>query len=151
MRPFEILVSAANLMTFFILTFPQIRTTPWAKYGVLIALLLTIIQVVFEGPRWPMVPAYALTGLFLSVWLLQTRTSVLAGPLFANKLAIGLTIGFSLLGLLQRSGNFIRTVCNPTEIIRMKATFTSAVKQEEGVNATGLKVSVPSLCEKTGL
>ena len=100
MRPIEIFVSAANLLTFFSLTFPQIRTTPWASYGVLIALLLTIIQVVFEGPRWQMVPAYALMGLFFLVWLLQTRTSVLAGPLFANKLVLGVAIGFSLLGLL---------------------------------------------------
>ena len=100
MRPIEIFVSAANLLTFFSLSFPQIRTTPWASYGVLIALLLTIIQVVFEGPRWQMVPAYALMGLFFLVWLLQTRTSGLAGPLFTNKLVLGVTIGFSLLGLL---------------------------------------------------
>ena len=100
MRPIEILVSAANLLTFFALTFPQIRTAHWTSYGIFIALLLVFAQIMFEGPRWQMAPAYALTGLFFLVWLLLTRTSILAGPLFANKPVLGVTIGFSLLGLL---------------------------------------------------
>lgn len=100
MRPLELLMSAANLLAFFVLTIPQARMTHWVSFGVLLALLLTIIQVLFEEPRWQMVPAYALTGLFFLVWLLQTHIPVLTASLFSNKLVLGVTTGCTLFALL---------------------------------------------------
>jgi hypothetical protein len=48
-----------------------LRAEHWEGYVALIALLLTIAQALIEGPRWQMVPAYALAGLFFLIWLLQ--------------------------------------------------------------------------------
>ena len=54
------------------------------------AVLIAIAQMIVEGPRWQMVPAYVLTGLFFLVWLLQS-TALAGRPV--NRLAAGLAIG----------------------------------------------------------
>src|SRR5215208_2821055 len=66
-----------------------------------IALPIAVAQVLVEGPRWQMVPAYALTGLFFLIWLLQNIAPAgkLAGHRRTNRLAIGLAVGVGVLGL----------------------------------------------------
>jgi predicted dienelactone hydrolase len=59
------------------------------------------MQVLVEGYRWQMIPAYALSGLLFLVWLLQTIVpagTALGGGL-DNRLAAGLAIGLGVLGL----------------------------------------------------
>ena len=75
MRPFETLVFLANLLTFIVLVIPRLRNVRWTGYSALITLLIAFVQVLVEGPRWQMVPAYVLTVLLLCVWLWQTRGS----------------------------------------------------------------------------
>jgi len=48
------------------------------RHVVPIALLTAFAQALTEGPRWQMVPAYALTALFFLYWLVQN--SMQAGP-----------------------------------------------------------------------
>jgi len=101
MRPIEILLVLANLLTFFVLAIPRLRASRWPRYSAVIALLIAISQALIEGPRWQMVPAYALAGLFFLLWLLQGRKP--AGEAsrrsLANRLAAGLAVGLGVLGL----------------------------------------------------
>jgi predicted dienelactone hydrolase len=94
MRPIETLLLLANLLTFFVFTLPVLRAVHWTGSVVLIALLLAIAQVLIEGPRWQMLPAYALAGLFFLIWLLQNIApgDGIAGHRWINQLAIGLGV-----------------------------------------------------------
>src|SRR6266498_2619994 len=101
MRPLEILLLLANLLTVFVLAVPRLRAVRWTRYSALIALLIAGAQALIEGPRWQMVPAYALAGLFFLVWLLQTivPAGLPAGPRWARRFATILAVGLGALGL----------------------------------------------------
>src|SRR6266540_3180417 len=101
MRPIEILLVVANLLTFFVLVIPPLRAVRWMGYAAVIALLIAGMQVLVEGYRWQMIAAYALSGLFFLVWLRQTIVpagTALGGGL-DNRLAAGLAVGLGVLGL----------------------------------------------------
>src|SRR5215203_4511433 len=101
MRPIEILLSLANLLAFLVLAVPRLRAVPWVRHLAPIALPIAGAQVLLEGPRWQMLPAYALAVLFFVVWLLRYVTPA-GGPARqkrTNRLAAGLTIGLGALGL----------------------------------------------------
>jgi hypothetical protein len=44
MRPIEILLLLANLLTFFVLAIPRLRAARWTRYSALIGLLLALSQ-----------------------------------------------------------------------------------------------------------
>ena len=69
MRTFEILLLLADLMAFLALSVPQRRGGLWMRHWPAIASVMAVAQWWAEGPRWQMLPAYALTLLFLLVWL----------------------------------------------------------------------------------
>jgi predicted dienelactone hydrolase len=101
MRPIEILLSLANLLAFLVLAVPRLRAVPWLRHLAPIALPIAIAQVLVEGPRLQMVPAYALAVLFFVVWLLRYVTPA-GGPAQqkrTNRLAAGLASGLGVLGL----------------------------------------------------
>lgn len=101
MRPIEILLSLANLLAFLVLAVPRLRAVPWLRHLAPMALAIAIAQVLVEGPRWQMLPAYALAGLFFLIWLLRYVTPA-GGPARqkrTNRLAAGLAIGLGALGL----------------------------------------------------
>jgi hypothetical protein len=91
MRPIEILQSVANVLTFFALAIPRLHAARWTGYVAPIALLLAIAQVLIEGPRWQMAPAYVLTGLFFLLKLLGAIAP--AGGLAPNRLSISMAVG----------------------------------------------------------
>lgn len=72
MRPIEVLLSFANLLAFLVLVVPRLHFVRWRGLVILATLFTAIVQVFIEGSRWQMAPAYMLTGVFLSVWLLQS-------------------------------------------------------------------------------
>ncbi|MBC7685795.1 MAG: carboxylic ester hydrolase, partial [Bdellovibrionales bacterium] len=72
MRSIEALLALANLVTFLHLTVLLPRNIAWMRYSALIALLIAIAQVLLEGARWQIIPAYVLTGVFLLVWRLKS-------------------------------------------------------------------------------
>ena len=76
MRPLEALLLIVNFLTLFALAVPRLRAVCRMGYSALIALSIAVAQFLAEGPRWQIVPAYALTGLFFLVWMLQNRTRV---------------------------------------------------------------------------
>jgi predicted dienelactone hydrolase len=95
MRPIETLLLLANLLTLFVLAVQLPRAVRWTGYSALIALMIAVAQVLVEGSRWQMIPAYVLTGLFFLVWLWQK----IARRGDANRLVVGLAIGVGILGL----------------------------------------------------
>ncbi len=95
MRSIEALLALANLLTFVALTVPLPRTVRWMRYSAPATLLIVVVQVLIEGGRWQMVPAYVLSGLFCLIWLLQTF--IPAGVSVERRLAFGLALG--VLGL----------------------------------------------------
>ena len=102
MRPFENLLSLANLLTLILLVIPLPRAMGWMHLWVPVALLIAVAHVLVEGERWQMVPAYALTGLFLLVWLQQNiaRAGERSGRKRTYGLAFGLGIGLGVFGLV---------------------------------------------------
>jgi predicted dienelactone hydrolase len=97
MRPFEILLSIAYLLTFCTLAIPQLRAIHWIGYLALITTLIAGLQMLVEGPRWQMIPAYGLTAIFLSIWVLR---SVIPGGNHANRAVSFLGAGMGVLVLL---------------------------------------------------
>ncbi|BFH62484.1 alpha/beta hydrolase family protein [Paenibacillus azoreducens] len=72
MRPFEVFLLFANLLAFLMLIVPRLHAVRWKGLVMLTTLFIAIMQVLIEGARWQMAPAYVLTLLFLFVWLLQS-------------------------------------------------------------------------------
>lgn len=99
MRPFEILVFLANLLTCVAAAAPLPRAIRWMHHSAPIAALIAVAQGVVEGPRWQMVPAYTLAGICFLVWLLYYSARMLADPPAISRLAAGLAHGLGLLGL----------------------------------------------------
>jgi predicted dienelactone hydrolase len=101
MRPGEILLVVANFLTFVVFAVPRIRAIRWTGYVVLITLALAVVQVLVEGPRWQMVPAYVLTGLFLVVWTVQ-RVAPAGGivkQILTKRVVAGFAIILGIIGL----------------------------------------------------
>jgi hypothetical protein len=101
MRPLQIVLLAADLGAFLLLVAPLPSGAPWLRHAALIALPAIGAQVLVEGPRWQMVPAYALAGLFCLVWLPRTVRPAGRPPARGRtrRLAAGLGVGLGVLGL----------------------------------------------------
>ncbi|HEX5993990.1 MAG TPA: hypothetical protein VFY84_02480 [Jiangellales bacterium] len=83
-----------DLMAFVVLAVPLRDRVHWLRHFALLPLLVTGLQLLAEGPRWQMVPGYALGGLFLPVWLLRKteRDGRPAGRRWVRRLAVGLGV-----------------------------------------------------------
>jgi hypothetical protein len=97
MRPFEILLSIANLLTFCTFVIPRLRSMHWISYLVLVMMLVAGIQVLVEGFRWQMFPAYALTTIFILIWVLGI---VIPGGIHVNRALSLLGVGIGVLVLI---------------------------------------------------
>jgi predicted dienelactone hydrolase len=95
MRPVETLLLFANLLTFLVVAVPRLHAARWMGSVVLITLSLAVVQVLLEGPRWQMAPAYVLTGLFLFVWVVQSFAPV--GGIVKQILTTRLVAGFAII------------------------------------------------------
>jgi Platelet-activating factor acetylhydrolase, isoform II len=101
MRPIETLLVVANFLTFLVFVAPQLRVIRWMRYIVLITLALAVIQILVEGPRWQMVPAYVLTGLFPLVWVMRHFVPANGGVkrVLSGRLVVGGAIVLCLLNM----------------------------------------------------
>jgi predicted dienelactone hydrolase len=102
MRAIETLLLLTNLLTFCVLALPLLRGIFWLRYWVLIAVLIAVVQVLLEGARWQMFPAYAPTGIFFLVWLVQNNRPLggVTEQILTNRLVVGLGVGLGILGLV---------------------------------------------------
>lgn len=98
MRPIETLLILANLLTFFVLALPLPSSLRWMHYAALVTLLIAVAQVLVEGRRWQMYPAYGLTIVLFLLWLPGTVTP---GAIHVNQLIsiLGLVAGVLVLGI----------------------------------------------------
>lgn len=96
MRPVETLLVVVNLLTVVVGAMPPLRALHWSGSVVPLAFLLASIQVAGEGPRWQMIPAYALTVLLFLIWLLGI---VVPGGMHVNRVVslLGIVVGVLIL------------------------------------------------------
>lgn len=99
MRPFEIFLLLANLLAFVVSAVPRLSAALWARITAFIALLAVGAQALVEGPRWQMIPAYALSGmLFLVSFLRGGRLPTKSvGAIVLSALGLG---GSAILGII---------------------------------------------------
>lgn len=100
MRPLEWWLAAANLLACLSVTAPWPAVATRMRFAPLVACALAGAQLLFEGPRWQLVPAYTLAGLgpVLYLWLARSRAP-LAPPVAGPALVLGLlalAISFAL-------------------------------------------------------
>lgn len=101
MRPLEQLLLLVNLLTLVVLLTPLSRNVRWMRHSATAGLMTAAAQMLVEGPRWQMVPAYALAALFFLVWLPRSF-KLSGGPADlkpTHRLGAALAIGLGALGL----------------------------------------------------
>lgn len=94
MRPFEILLLVALSLALLSLLAPHSRVTRWPRLSSTVALLFGAVQILAEGPRWPLLPAYALTVLLCGFSMLATCTA--SGGPGRMRRPMSLPLGLSL-------------------------------------------------------
>ena len=101
MRPIETLLLLAILLAFIALAVPLPRAMRWMCRATPVALLAAVTQMVVEGPRWQMIPAYALTVLFFLVWLVRNfaPTGGRIGWTALHPMGAAMAVGLGTLGL----------------------------------------------------
>ena len=107
MRTWESLLLLADLMAFLVLSIRQMGGRLWRRDSTVIvlvtwlAVVMAAAQWLAEGPRWQMLPAYALTLLFLLVWLLPNSAPMggLNGRKRDHPTAAALAITLGAVGL----------------------------------------------------
>lgn len=95
MRFFEIILVLFNILAFCTLGIKH--TIRWIGYAALAALLIAVIEVVVEGFRWQMVPAYALTAIFFVIWLFSKG---IEGGLHVNHVVSFLCTGLGVIAIV---------------------------------------------------
>ena len=94
MRSLETLLLMADLLTLFVWSVPQLRVASWLRLSATGALLIAVTQVLVEGPRWQMFPAYSLSAMFFLVGVPKNLATA-GGPAERYRLtqvAVGLGI-----------------------------------------------------------
>lgn len=102
MRPLEIVLLVSNLLAFVVLVVPLRGMVRWMRHLAPLSLPAMGVQMLVEGSRWQMLPAYATAVLFFLVWLLKTikQAGRPAGRRRVRRLATGLGVGLGVLGLV---------------------------------------------------
>ena len=101
MRFLEFFLLLANVLAVLALLFPLPKPVRWMPQLALVALLLAGAQALVEGPRWQMVPAYALAGMAFLVWArrrIAPRSGRPTTPQPTRRLVRGWAIGLSSMG-----------------------------------------------------
>ena len=97
MRFIETLLLLADLLALIVLSVPRLDTTRWLRHSPVAALVVAVAQVLVEGARWQMLPAYVLTGL---LFLVSMRNSVMfAGRSAGRRPPVRLALALGILGL----------------------------------------------------
>ena len=101
MRPVESLVVHALLLTLLVFAALLPRTASWMRLSAPGTLLIAVGQVLVEGARWLMIPAYIIAGVLLLIWLFQTTGPARPGsaPMARGRLARLIATGLATLGL----------------------------------------------------
>lgn len=101
MRPLEALLLVADLMSFLLLVVPLPARARRMRHLAPVALPAMGAQLLVEGPRWQMVPAYALAVLVFLGWGRRAvePADTPAGRIRTSRFAAWLATGLGLIGL----------------------------------------------------
>ena len=100
MRPIEALLLLANLLAFSGLLLPLPGGLRWIRHSAPVALLAAGAQILAEGPRWQMTPAYALAGLLFLVWLWRIAATKRTVRGRTQRLATGAAVGLGAFAMV---------------------------------------------------
>jgi predicted dienelactone hydrolase len=97
MRSLEALLLMADLLTGLVGSVPRWRAARWMRLSACVALQIAVAQVLVEGPRWQMLPAYSLTVLFFVASMLMNIAPTV-GPAPRSRFTL-VTVGLGVLWL----------------------------------------------------
>lgn len=102
MRPFEALLLLGVSLALIGLAVPLPRVLRWMRHTAPVGILLAIAQIVAEGTRWQMAPAYLLAMLLFTVWLMRrfARLHGRAAATAPQRTCPAVVIGLCVLGWL---------------------------------------------------
>ena len=69
MRALELILSIVNVCALTALVAPRLRASRWLRLVAPTSTVIAVSQILIEGSRWQMVPAYLMAAAFLLVWL----------------------------------------------------------------------------------
>ena len=100
MRPIEALLLLAVAIAFIGLTVTLPRLPRWMRLAAPAAAVLAVAQIVAEGARWQMAPAYLLATLFFLVWWVRCFAPLCgrATPAALHRRGSAVAIGLGVLG-----------------------------------------------------
>ncbi len=110
MRTLETLLSIGSLIAFCALAVPMPARPRWVRHLAPVPLGIASAQALVEGPRWQMVPAYALGSVVSLIWLVHIikpagrpggrRVSRLAARMLVTAGVLGLVVSIALPAIL---------------------------------------------------
>ena len=102
MRPLEALLLLADLLAFCVVSLPRLRAVRGMRFLPAVAAIAAAAQVRWEGPRWPMGPAYVLAATFFVIAVSQrlAPTRAAAGPHGPHRVSAAVSIGLGALALI---------------------------------------------------
>ena len=101
MRPFEFVLLLVIELTLYVFVIDKRRRKRWIGICAPVTLLIGVAQVLAEGARWQMIPAYIIAGGALLVWLFQTAGPARPGaaPMAHGRVAKVIATGLAFVGL----------------------------------------------------
>jgi hypothetical protein len=102
MRTLEALLLLADLLACCALSFTRLQAVRGMRHLPAVALMAAAAQVLLEGPRWPIGPAYALAATFFLIAVSQrlAPARAAAGPPGRHRMSTALSIGLGALALI---------------------------------------------------
>lgn len=92
MRSFEILLLLTDLSILILMFSSSSSGVSGFRFIPLIAVFVAAAQVLIEGARWQMVPAYLMIGLFFPIWRSRKFTTILGGLALAVSVILLMTL-----------------------------------------------------------
>ena len=99
MRAFEILLLVALSVALLMVSLPHWRRTRWPSLSAIVSLLIGASQILAEGPRWLLLPAYALTVPLCGFSMLANRSTAGGSGKRRRLMLLSLGIGLPWLAL----------------------------------------------------
>lgn len=101
MRPFEVALAFALVLSLVVLAVPRLHAVRWTGGVILVTVALAVVQALIEGSRWQLMPAYAVLTIFVVVWFVLSlpATSTVAEPLLRYRIVAGFAIFLGVLSI----------------------------------------------------
>lgn len=101
MRPYEFVLLLVIALTLCVFVIDKRRRPRWIGICAPVTLLIGVAQVLAEGARWQMIPAYTIAGVLSLVWLFQTAGPARPGaaPMAHGRVAKVIATGLAFVGL----------------------------------------------------